>query len=404
MSSVSIGSGRSRYEDEPDRALIAMSRSGDPGAFSTLWRRHRLAAFGAARRASQTVDADDLVSEAYAVILAALRRGGGPTGDGFRPYLCATVRNLARRWGSGRRELTVEEVPEDADADEVLDGQLDALDERLVREAFLGLPGRWQRVLWYAEVEGLRPVDVARRLDITPNAAAVLAFRAREGLRRAWLQAHVAGTSPAGECRWVLERIGEHSRDGLRKRAAARVDAHLAACRSCRDIALEVGQVNARLARILLPLLAGGGTAAAWLAAPAAPVAAAVIAAAALTIAVGAGAASLPTPLEPSDPRPPVEQSEPLTGLEPIVPARLVEPQNLPGQPTPSAAVEPGGPLVEWDAPPVEVPLPALELGLPPADLGISVEPGPDAVSIVLQVPLVGGHEITVELRGHPLP
>jgi len=406
MSSVSIGSGRSRYDEEPDRALVAMSRRGDTGAFSTLWRRHRLAAFGAARLASRTVDADDLVAEAYAVILAAIRRGGGPTGDGFRAYLCATVRNLARRWGSSRRELAVEEVPEDADADEVLDGQLDSLDERLVREAFHSLPRRWQEVLWRTEVEGLGPADIARRFDITPNAAAVLAFRAREGLRRAWLQAHVADMPPAGECRWVLAHIGEHSRDGLRKRAAARVDAHLAACRGCRDIALEVGQVNARLARILLPLLAGGGAAAAWLGAPVAPVAAAVIATAAtaLAIAVGSGSASVATAPDPAEPMPPIEQSEPLASVGPVAPARLAEPGGLPERPPAPPAVEPGAPLVEQGALAVEAAFPPLQLSIPPAGLGASVEVGPDVVSIVVEGPVIGGLDVAVGLRSPSLP
>jgi len=294
MTSVSAGSRRRGYEEAGDRALVELARGGDTAAFAELWARHRAAATGAARCITSTIDPDDLVAEAYAVILEAIRRGGGPTGDGFRPYLYTTVRNLARRWGSRRREIAVDELPEEAGEDLVLDGQIGSLDQRLVRDAFRSLPARWREVLWCTEVEGMAPAEVGTLLGVNANAAAVLAFRAREGLRRAWLQAHVADALGDEECRWVRARIGEHSRDGLGKRAAARVDAHLASCRACRDIALEVGQVGRQLARVLVPLLIGSGPAIAWFAAPGAP---AVAASGAAAGAVGTAAASGAVPV-----------------------------------------------------------------------------------------------------------
>lgn len=313
-----------------DRALVARTRAGEASAYAELWRRYHGEAAGIARRATSAFDADDLVVEAYAAVLAAIRRGAGPTGDAFRAYLYATVRNLARRWASTRHEIPVEEVPEEAEGDEVLGGQLGSLDDRLVREAFASLPPRWRDVLWYTEVEGLGAAEAAPLLGITPNATAVLAFRAREGLRTAWLQAHVADTLRTGECGWVLEHIGEHSRDNLGTRAAARVDAHLATCRACRDIALEVGQVNRHLARILLPLLIGGGSVTAWLAAPSVPVAAATglgaaaaitAIAAAVTVIAGVGGIRVSDPIVDPDDR--AEEAKPVAptalvlGLEP---------------------------------------------------------------------------------------
>ncbi len=277
MSSATIGIRSRRHDDASDRALVALTRDGDDAAYAELWARHRGAAIAAARRITSTIDAEDLVSEAYAGILATIRRGGGPVGDEFRPYLCATVRNLARRWGSRRREIAVDELPEDIGDDVVVEDQLGSLDQQLVREAFLSLPDRWREVLWHLEVEELPPETVARRLGLTRNATAVLAFRAREGLRRNWLQAHVAAALGEGECAWVRRRLGEHSRDGLGKRAAGRVDAHLAQCRPCRDIALEVGQANRHLARMLVPALLGAAPVGAWLAAPTTPAVAAAL-------------------------------------------------------------------------------------------------------------------------------
>ncbi len=280
MTSVIPGIGTSGRERASDRALVSMTRAGDIDAFSELWRRHRSAAIGVAHLFTASSDPEDLVSEAYAVILGAIRRGGGPTGDAFRSYLYTTVRNLARRWGSGRHEIAVEELPEEAgdDDDAVVLEQLGALDRGLVRAAFDHLPERWREILWYTEVEGMSPAAAAPLLGLSANATAALSCRAREGLRQAWLQMHVADSPHEGECGWALAHIGEHSRDGLGKRAGARIDAHLAACRPCRDVALEVGQVSRQLARILLPAALGAGPAAAWLLAPAPPAMAATAA------------------------------------------------------------------------------------------------------------------------------
>lgn len=249
-----------------DRDLIELARRGEEGAVAELWERHHDAAMRAAKSFT-SIDAEDLVSEAYLVILDAFRRGGGPVGEAFRPYLYTVVRNLARRWGGSRHEINVEELPEEVGEDDVLRGQLGSLDERLVREAFKSLPSRWREVLWYAEVERLQPAEIAPIVGLTANATAALAYRAREGLRQAWLQAHIADAQREGECGWVLARIGEHSRDAAGKRAADRIDRHLRGCRSCRDTALEVGQVNRQLAVALIPAVLGLGAGVTWLAA-----------------------------------------------------------------------------------------------------------------------------------------
>ena len=46
--------------------------------------------------------ADDIVAEAFARVLAAIRAGGGPN-HAFRGYLLAAVRNLANDWIAARR-------------------------------------------------------------------------------------------------------------------------------------------------------------------------------------------------------------------------------------------------------------------------------------------------------------
>src|SRR3982751_5124810 len=75
-----------------DTELIESARSGDTSAFAELWRRHFRPAARVARQFT-SIDADDLVSEAYARIFQRVLAGGGPTGA-FRPYLYTTIRNL----------------------------------------------------------------------------------------------------------------------------------------------------------------------------------------------------------------------------------------------------------------------------------------------------------------------
>src|SRR6478672_5924724 len=60
--------------------------------------------------------ADDIVAEAFARVLAAIRRGGGPD-HAFRGYLLAAVRNAANDWIAARRRVTVMgDVDEEAGA------------------------------------------------------------------------------------------------------------------------------------------------------------------------------------------------------------------------------------------------------------------------------------------------
>ena len=102
----------------------------------------------------------------------------------------------------------------------------DHTDEGLVLRAFQELPERWQLVLWHTEIEGQPPAAVAPLLGLSPNATAALAVRAREGLRQAYLQAHLQ-SRPAESCRFSVEHLGSFVRDGLGKRDNAKVEAHL---------------------------------------------------------------------------------------------------------------------------------------------------------------------------------
>jgi RNA polymerase sigma factor (sigma-70 family) len=264
-----------------DAELIERARSGDTRAFGELWHRHYRSAARVARQFTSSIDADDLVSEAYARIYQRVLAGGGPTGA-FRPYLYTTIRNLASSWGAASRDIQVD-IIEDFEDDRIPDDPAAwALDRTLTARAFRSLPERWQTVLWYTEVEGMDPHEVGPLMGMTANGVAALSYRAREGLRKAWLQAHVSDATASGECQWAMSRLGEHARDALSNRDRERLTVHLADCAKCTIVSDEVDEVGSHLAMVMLPLLLGGVAGGSLLAS--------------LGSASGAAAATLPIP------------------------------------------------------------------------------------------------------------
>lgn len=250
--------------DEPNSAvagladadLILRTRAGDASAYGELWRRHYRSGITVARSITSSIDADDLVQEAYAKIYQTILRGGGPTAS-FRAYLLTSVRNAAASWGRARNDYNVEELESLVDPDSTEEAVDNALDQSLTTRAFRSLPTRWQEVLWYSEVEQLKPADISPLLGMSTGAVSQLAFRAREGLREAWIQAHLSTVTPDSDCQWAVERLGAHSRGNLGTRDQKRLEKHLDECSRCLIVAAEAKHVSGRLALVLLPLVLG---------------------------------------------------------------------------------------------------------------------------------------------------
>ena len=239
-----------------DEELVEQTRFGDQRAFAELWRRHYRSGARVARQFT-SIDADDLVSEAYTRIYQRVLAGGGPTGA-FRPYLYTTIRNLASTWGAASHDIQVDDIADFEDPTSVDDPAAIALDHTLTSRAFRSLPDRWQSVLWYTEVEGMDPHEVAPLMGMSANGVAALSYRAREGLRKAWLQAHINDATAPAECQWTLARMGDHARRGLGKRDREKMTVHLATCAKCSIISEEVDEVGSRLAMVMIPMLLGG--------------------------------------------------------------------------------------------------------------------------------------------------
>jgi RNA polymerase sigma factor (sigma-70 family) len=247
-----------------DAELLAQARRGDGTAFAELYVRHEAAARRLANSYSRAGDPDDLVNEAFERVLQALRKGLGPD-EAFRAYLFVTLRRLAADRIARRQDDPYDEVPEPVRA-AAHGPDVDAADRALVVRAYESLPDRWQAVLWQTAVEGAQPRDLAPALGMSANAAAALAYRAREKLRQAYLQAHLQ-TTPRPACEPHRSRLGAFVRDGLGTRDRNATEAHIGECSSCQGLVAELADVNRLLVRSLFPLFVAAGEAAAALAA-----------------------------------------------------------------------------------------------------------------------------------------
>ncbi len=297
-----------------DAELLEAVRGGTIEAYGTLYERHVRAAHNLALQLTgSNSDADDLVSDAFAKVLRVLRSGSGPDAS-FRPYLLTAVRNTAydKTRKDRRVELAgdIEELPGAAKVTSVpfRDTAVADLDRALAATAFSSLPENWQTVLWHTAIEGQSPGEIAPLLGLTPNGVSAMAHRAREGLRQAYLQAHVAA-EPSDRCRATVTRLGAWARGNVTGRAAVQLDAHLDKCAECRSLAAELADVNGALRSVVAPLVLGAG-AAGYLALGAGKASAAVslgtaapwlgAAASAAAVAVVVSGASPSNPAEPA--------------------------------------------------------------------------------------------------------
>ncbi|MDP3968221.1 MAG: sigma-70 family RNA polymerase sigma factor, partial [Nocardioides sp.] len=245
-----------RLDGPADAELISAVRGGDIAAYGDLFARHVDAARRLARQLVSAGDVDDLVSDAFAKVLGVLQRGGGPD-VAFRAYLLTALRRLHidRIRANSKLHTTGDLEPFDPGVP-FRDTAVEGFESAAAAKAFASLPERWQLVLWHTEVEGQKPAEVAALLGMSANSVAALAYRAREGLRQAFLTMHVQELD-GDDCRWTNDHVGAYIRKGISRRDAAKVEGHLDECRPCMAIYLELTEVNSNLSGILAPLLLG---------------------------------------------------------------------------------------------------------------------------------------------------
>lgn len=376
---------------DSDADLLGQARQGDGAAFTELYARHQPAAQRLAISYRRAGDPDDLVNEAFERVLGAIQRGAGPT-ETFRAYLFVTLRRIAAERISRTQEEPIPEVPEHIQARQA-DLDVDAIERHLVVRAYESLPEQSQMALWQSVVEGRRPRELAPLLGTSANAAAAIAYRSREKLRQAYLQAHLKA-APRPECEPHRSRLGAFVRNGLSPRHERATRAHIDKCASCRGLLGELVDVNGVLGAALFPIFvssgeigaailggAAGGAAAESASGPAGmsglarrglskahsnpgTLAGVAVATAAVAAAVGAAVIAF----RPGDDAPPPDAAA--REVEVVEPA---EPDDRPGTsvaPTPTTEIA--------DAPPAEEPPPANPD--PPSTLSGSAEPasGPE--------------------------
>ncbi|MFI7137718.1 sigma-70 family RNA polymerase sigma factor [Streptomyces massasporeus] len=242
-----------------DADLIDRMRAGDDTAYEELYRRHAQAVRRYARTCCRdTHTAEDLTAEVFARMLQAVRGGAGPA-HAVRAYLLTSVRRVAASWTrSARREQLVadfavfaaqsargSDVPDDDTLELGADVRaMHEAEQSMAMRAFRSLPERWQAVLWHTEIEDESPSEVATLFGLDANGTRVLASRAREGLRQAYLQAHVSATLTADEeCARYADQLGTYARGRLRTRAERGLRKHLEECAKCRLAALQIEEV-----------------------------------------------------------------------------------------------------------------------------------------------------------------
>ncbi len=249
--------------ESDEQALLQRLREGEDAAFGELFELHAAAVRRLARSlASDRSEAEDITAETFFRVLQALRRGAGPR-DYVRAYLLTVARRVSWEWHGARRDVPVSDDELTFRAGAGADTHARTAEHSLITTAFTSLPERWRSVLWQTEVEGEQPSMVAPHFGLSANATAALARRARQGLRAAYLQAHLSVNRGPDSCRAVVEKLGGFTAGSVTGAEARRIKAHLIGCQSCRATHDELRDVcsslraHAGVVALLLPAAAG---------------------------------------------------------------------------------------------------------------------------------------------------
>ncbi|WP_457256366.1 sigma-70 family RNA polymerase sigma factor [Pedococcus sp. P5_B7] len=243
-------------EDQtPDAVLLDRLRAGDREAAVDLWTRHYPSVLLAARRVTrQPRDAEEIASDAFSGMLAALSGGSGPT-TSVRAYLVTSVRNLAasRATRSSAGDVMTDDV---ALFDKpTADTTAHMSELQLVRVAFAELPQRWQIVLWRTAVDRDSNIEVGRAMGLSANGVAALAKRARRGFRVSYLRAHLSDRGVEVQCKPFIDGLADLSISEVASPPA--LVAHVASCVACTHRVDELRAVNLNFAGVLGPAVFG---------------------------------------------------------------------------------------------------------------------------------------------------
>ncbi|MFD8395520.1 RNA polymerase sigma factor [Streptomyces sp. NPDC059680] len=230
-----------------DQELTELVRNGDTEAFAELFNRHRGAAVRlASMHANDAYTAQDFVAEAFVRVLQAIKSGGGPS-TSFRSYLLRVLRNLVTESArSTGRQVSVPDVSlyEEEYAPAAGNEALKNYESGLAWEALASLSDRWRNILWCTIVHSQQPAAIANEMGISPNSVAALTYRAKEGLRQAYLGMHVNRKGHSAHCSYYVGRLAAYSRGRLGKYGSEEMMLHLRDCDVCPVLYREINELN----------------------------------------------------------------------------------------------------------------------------------------------------------------
>lgn len=246
-----------RWDDE-DMSAVHRMRAGDMDAAADLVARHRPGAVRLARRLVPACDAEDVVGEALTSVLTAIRGGGGPTRS-FRAYLHQAVRGSAAAHHRRVSRCTPSDHLADTAGDATVTPATPTETEDAVVSAYRGLAPRHREILRLVLVEELSTAQVARRLGIERRTVSSAYGRARQTLRRRFIEAVSAAVDH--DCAQTLRTLTS-------SRAAdstiLRTRLHLDRCEECRARREQIVAMFGRSLKVTVGTAAaalGGGVA-----------------------------------------------------------------------------------------------------------------------------------------------
>ncbi len=236
-----------------DEKLIAMARSGNPGAFETIVDRYQGRLLGFCRQMlGSTEDAEDVLQEvfvnAYRAMLADERE------INLRPWLYRIARNRSLnhlRKPKADAQESMDMVPE-VDAASTAERVHNREEFRQILSDVNKLPETQRSALLLREMDALSYEEIAAAMDTTVPSVKSLLVRARISLA----EASQARLLTCGEVRVELSEAAE----GLRK-ASAPVRRHVRECEECADFRSQIRSTDKALAALspVGPLLAFKG-------------------------------------------------------------------------------------------------------------------------------------------------
>jgi RNA polymerase sigma factor (sigma-70 family) len=228
-----------------DEKLIAMARSGNPGAFETIVDRYQGRLLGFCRQMlGSTEDAEDVLQEVFVNAYRAML--GDEREINLRPWLYRIARNRCLnhlRKPSADAQESMDMVPE-VEAASTAEKVHNREEFRQILSDVNKLPETQRSALLLREMDALSYEEIADAMETTVPSVKSLLVRARISLA----EASQARLLTCGEVRVELSEAAE----GLRK-VSAPVRRHVRECEECADFRSQV-RSNEKMLAALFPV------------------------------------------------------------------------------------------------------------------------------------------------------